>query len=121
MSRGNDLRRISKKSLSTQTRAYAYIQQLTNVDDDRGGFTKSWVNTTVEPHAMAIMPLSAKQIFEYRSLNVEATHFIKIRGEVEVNELNQILYGSREFEILTVEDIQERGIVKWITSKERRA
>ena len=118
---GNNLRRISKKSLSTQTRSYAYIQTLTPTADSRGGETKAWANTPDALQAMGISPLTAKQIYEYRTLNVEATHFIKIRGEVAATELNRILFGTREFEILTVEDIQERGIVKWLTCKERRS
>jgi len=121
MSRGNNLKRYPNKSLSTETRMYGFIQEKQTTDDGRGGQTVQWVNTTASPHAMAILPLRANQVMEYRSLNVEATHIIKIRGEIAVSELNRISYDNREFEILVVEDIQERGIVKWITVKERRS
>lgn len=69
---------------------------------------------------MALLSMSAKQVLEYKSVNVEASHLIKIRGEIAVSELNRVVVGSRIFEILNVEDIQERGIVKWISCKERR-
>jgi len=52
---------------------------------------------------------------------VEATHIIKVRGELAIAEKYRILFGTRVFEVLTVEDIQERGIVKWATCKEDRS
>lgn len=121
MSPGLNLKRYSDKALATQTREYAFIQRATVTRDGRGGKTEEWANTTAAPHAMAIIPLSAKQKFDYKSINVEATHQIKVRGEIDVTEYDRVLYGTRIFEILTVEDIQERGIVKWLTCKERRS
>ena len=126
---GNDLKKRAGKTLTTQCREYGYIQENTPVKDGRGSYSESWSNTHVNPHAMAILPMTAKQIMEYRSVNVEASHLIKIRGEIEISELNRIIVESgtapnvktRIFEILSVEDIQERGIVKWISTKERRA
>lgn len=38
----------------------------------------------------------------------------------EVNETHRILWGSRIFEIITIEDLQEMNFVKLITCKERR-
>ena len=122
---GNDLKRIPTKSLSTQSRDYGFIQEVTKVSDGEGGFVPSWANAHVNPHSMALLTLTAKQVFEYKSINVEASHLIKIRGEIEVSELNRVVITQnnkeRIFEILDVEDIQERGIVKWIFTKERRA
>lgn len=118
---GNNLKRIPGKSLSTECRHYGFIQSAGKVDDGRGGFIDGWVNTHQNAHSMALLPMTAKQVLEYKSVNVEASHLIKIRGEIEVSELNRVVIDSREFEILTVEDIQERGIVKWIECKERRA
>jgi SPP1 family predicted phage head-tail adaptor len=120
MGRGNNYKRYPSKSLSTETRGYAFIQSKNVVDDGRGGQNVTWENTTLEPHAMAFIPMRAKQVFEYKSLNVEASHVIKIRGEIEVSELNRIVWDGRVFEILTVEDVQERGVVKWLTTIERR-
>ena len=121
MSRGNDLTRYSKKKLSTQMRVYGYIQLCIPVDDGAGGETLAWTNTTIAPHALALLPLSAMQIMQYKSVDVSASHLIKIRGEIEITELNRVAVGDRVFEILTTEDIQDRGIVKWVTCKERRA
>lgn len=117
---GNNIKRISEKSLSTSCRHYAYIQSETQVDDGRGGFILTWINTTLDPIAMDISPLTAKQEFTFKSINVDATHIIKVRAEITINEKNRINYNGRIFEILTIENVQERGILLYITCKERR-
>jgi len=117
---GNNLRRRPKRSLSTESRAYGYIQENTPVSDGEGGSVDSWVNINTNAHSMALISVSAQQVIEYKTVNVEASHLIKIRGEIVVSELNRIVIGSRIFEILDIEDIQERGIVNWIECKERR-
>jgi head-tail adaptor len=69
----------------------------------------------------AISPIQARQQFENKSVGVDATHLIKIRGLESIDEKNdRFLFGTRVFEILAVEDIQERGVVKVITCKEVR-
>jgi len=117
---GNDLKIYSKRSLSTQTREYGYIQEYAVTGDGRGGVSKSWVNAHPQPHAMAILPLSAIQVMNFDSINVEATHLIKIRGEIDILEVNRISANGIFYEVLTVRDIQDRGIVKWVIVKERR-
>lgn len=68
----------------------------------------------------AIYPISSKQVFEYKSINIEASHLIKIRGKIEISENTQdFLFKNREFEILTVENLQERNIISIIMCKER--
>jgi len=121
MNLGNNLQRNPQKKLATETRCYGYIQQASTIDDGRGGETVTWVNAHAQPHAFAVLPLSARQVMEYKSINVEATHMIKIRGEISVSKLNRISFNSRVFEILTVENLQERGIIKILTCKERRS
>jgi SPP1 family predicted phage head-tail adaptor len=119
---GNNLKRFGNKSLSTNSRGYAYIQSCDPTRDGRGNETKEWTNTSEDPHSMDITSLSASQIEEYRSQNVEATHLIKIRGEIVISELNRIeTIEGKIYEVLTAEDIQERGIVWWVTCKERRS
>lgn len=115
--------RIGKKGMATEARHYGYIQAATPTDDGRGGEALVWAATHVAPHALSVSPISARQIAEYASINVEATHIIKIRAEITITELNRIqvtTLSNRIFEVLTVEDIQERGILKFITCKERR-
>ena len=95
------------------------IQETTDTDDDQGGFDESWADAT--SCWAEIRPFGAKQVAEYRSLNVHASHRIKVRASVPVEEENRILYGSRVFEILTIENENEDNVVKWITCKETRS
>jgi len=111
--------REGRKTLASQCCSYVYIQTLARTADGEGGFTQKW--TTGDMIPAAISPIQARQQFENKSVGVDATHLIKIRGLIDVDEKNnRFLYGSRTFEILTIEDIQERGIVKVVTCKELR-
>lgn len=110
--------REGKKSLATECRHYIYIQRLRKIKDGEGGYTETW--HTILRCAAAIYPIRAQQLFEYRSINVEATHIIKIRGKIDIlNEVDRIEWNSRIFEILTIENIQEQDWVKIITCKEQ--
>ena len=108
--------RQGKKSLATELRHYVYLQHSTVVKDNEGGFTVSW--HTFKRCSCAIYPLRAEQIFQYRSINVEATHLIKMRGYISLTDKDRILFDGRIFEILTIENIQEKDVVKYITCKE---
>jgi SPP1 family predicted phage head-tail adaptor len=111
--------REGRKTDASEMRHYVVIQDFGSTTDGEGSFDKSWVDGTTV--AAAIFPIRAAQVFQYKSVNVDATHIIKIRGEISVYEkLNRIKFGTRTFEILTIEDIQERGVVKIITCKELR-
>jgi len=107
------------KTLATQCCNYVYIQTLTRTADGEGGFTQTW--TTGDMIPAAISPIQARQQFENKSVGVDATHLIKIRGLISVDEkTDRFLFGTRIFEIVAIENIQERGIVKVITCKEVR-
>jgi SPP1 family predicted phage head-tail adaptor len=95
------------------------IQSETRTADGEGGYTGSW-STTLANVPAAIDPIQARQQFQNKSVNVDATHWIKVRGDVEVSEINRISWGSRVFEILTIENINENGVLKFITTKEKR-
>ena len=118
MNRYEMLQRQGKKTLASEMKHWISIQAKTSVPDGEGGHTDTWA-TSASCWA-AVSPIQARQQFEYKSVNVDASHLIKVRGNVTIAEANQILFGSRIFEVLTVEDIQERGIVKVVTCKERR-
>ena len=108
-----------RKTLATECRHYIAIQSKTKTSDGEGGFYESW--GTVKHVAAAIYPIRADQVMEYRSLNVEATHIIKIRGKIELTEVDRFYWSVKDkiFEILTIENIQEQDWVKLITCKER--
>lgn len=103
--------------MSSDLRHQIEIQSLTSASDGAGGFTDIW-ETTITTWA-SISPISAKQRDYYNSLSTEITHIIKIRGDVDCRDTYKIKYDNREFEILTVENIQERDLLKIITCKER--
>lgn len=108
-----------RKQLVTLLRHRVDIQTATRSSDGEGGVATTWTTTQSDIPA-AVDPIQARQQYQYKSVNVDATHFIKMRGEITVTEKQQIVWGSRTFEILTVEDINENGILKFITTKERR-
>jgi len=111
---------MTKKTLASECRHYVYIQRRTDADDGEGGYTVSW--SSIKRIAAAIYPIRAIQRFEFQSVDVEATHIIKIRGKIEnLTEVDRIYWGVKEkiFEILTIENVQEQDWVKVITCKER--
>lgn len=95
------------------------IQETFEDDDLAGGVIDNW--SEVITCWAQVKPLGAKQVYEYRSQNVKATHKIKVRGNISVTDNNRILYGSRIFEILFVENELEENVVKWVTCREVRS
>jgi|GEM_PF-969269 len=115
----SDCSGCSRKSDSTRLRHYIDVQSLDHTPDGAGGFTDAWTKAWSE--WASVNPLKADQVFEYRSKNVHATHLIKVRGYSQLSELNRILFDGRTFEVLTVENLQERDFIKLATCKEVRA
>lgn len=111
--------REPRKSLATECNKTIYIQTFTDTDDGEGGFAKAWADSASYYWA-AVLPMRATQIYNFKSVNVEATHMVKIRGLNSIDESQRIRFGTRIFEVLTVEDVQEREFVKWVMVKERR-
>jgi SPP1 family predicted phage head-tail adaptor len=112
------MNREGKKTLTTEMRHRVTIQACTRTADGEGGFSQSWVDSSTV--WAAIYPMREAQVFEYRSVGVDASHIVKVRGDVPVAEKDRVVFGSRVFEVLTVADVQERGIVKIISCMERR-
>ena len=112
------LSRQGKKTLASEANHLVWIQTSVRVADGEGGQTKAWTDT-LQTWA-SVSPIQARQRFEYESVNVHATHLLRIRGAVTVTEKNRVRFGSRYFEILTVENIRERSIVQVLTCKEIR-
>jgi len=112
------MNREGKKTLATDLRHRVTLQRVTRTADGEGGFTKAWAD--VGTYWAAVNPVKAEQVFEYQSVNVQADMVIKVRGSIAVNEDDRFYFDSRYFEILTVEKIQERSILKICTCKEMR-
>lgn len=124
---GQMIPRQGRKTLASEAKHQVIIQVRSLAHDGEGGFVETYTSqsTTATPPVVikrwaAVCPLQAWQLTNYKSVNVEASHMIKIRGSVTINESDRILFGAREFEVLTVEDIQERGVMKVCLCKERR-
>lgn len=111
--------RQNKKTLATILRHRVTVEAYTGTTDDEGGFVDLWA-TAIANVPASVDPIQARQVFQYRSVNVEATHWIKTRGDVTIAESDRIRWGTRIFEILVIEDIQEQGIMHLITTKEAR-
>ena len=109
--------RESQKSNATVMRHPIWIQSIVRVADGMGGHKEYWQD--VKKVFAAVDPIMAKQVFEFRSLNNEATHRIKMHGFIDINKNQRIKFGSRLFEILVIENIQERDFLKVVTVKER--
>jgi SPP1 family predicted phage head-tail adaptor len=112
------MEREGKKTLATELRYQVWVQSKVISPDGEGGQIETWKN--VRQFFAAIDPIQARQQFAYKSISVEATHLIKVRGGSAILETDRIEWSGRTFEILTIENIQERSIVKVITCKERR-
>jgi SPP1 family predicted phage head-tail adaptor len=110
--------RQGRKSEATVLRHYVTILIATSTTDEEGGFTQAWADGNTI--AASVDPILARQQFDYKSIGVTATHWIKVRGEIEVIEENRLRFGTRIFEILTIENIQETNFIKFITCKETR-
>lgn len=108
-----------KKSLATVLRHRITVQSETRTDDGEGGYAAAWVDVAGDVPA-SVDPIQARQQFQNRSVGVDATHVIKTRADVTVEEGYRIAWGSRTFEVLTVENINEIGEMLYIVTKERR-
>jgi len=119
------VKRRSDKSLATKCNKYVAIQSHVRVKDGEGGFTKDWSTITgFEEVPVAIWPVGAKRVGEYRTVNVNASHEILMRGEIDiVIESNHRFYFPEEnkyYEIETDENIQSKGEQKLFLCLERR-
>lgn len=112
------MNRKSKKSIATRARHRLDIKTKTSVSDGIGGHTETWATTSTVWGSVA--PIKAIQRMEYKTINVDATHLIEIRGLIDIDETSRIYFGDRVFEVLTVENIQEADFLKVITCKEDR-
>jgi len=111
--------RSGRKTLATELRHRVTVKTCGRTADGEGGFTRAY--STAGTYWASISPIRATQVWEYRSINVEATHLVSLRGAATIGETDQIVYGTRVFEVLTVENIQERDVVQVCTCKEVRA
>lgn len=84
------------------------LQALTETPDGQGGFTSSW--TVVQSHWAKIKTVSAKERVYNQKLEDNYTHEIVIRNTQDYvfpTAKHRILFGTRIFQIHTVEIVDE--------------
>jgi len=118
-------RHEKKKSLASRTRHYVDFQAKTEESDGEGGFTENWDNIEGATQIPTeILPIRAERKAEMRSQNVIATHYLRVRSNIPVEEVGRAVWvtpgGTKYFYIHSIEDVQERDIVQFMIAEERR-
>lgn len=83
------------------------IKNVVRTEDDGGGFARA--DTDGDSVWADIQPLSASEVFRYKSLDQEITHVLVTRAHSGIKQGVTITYGSRSFYVLTVVDEDELG------------
>ena len=114
-----------RKSLASRTRHYVDFQSKTETPDGEGGFTEVWANITDATQIPTeILPIKAERRAEMRSWNIIATHYLKARSNIPIEEVGRAVFstpsGNRYFYIKTLEDVQTRDIEQFMIAEERR-
>lgn len=86
------LSRLGQKTQSSNAKHKIMVKYRTQVSDGEGGFNITWVNRY---NIWAeICPMSASQRFEYSSVNVDASHRIKILGNLDFQDNTKYVNDS---------------------------
>jgi len=122
---GLNYRQDKKKSLASRARHYVNFQSKTETPDNEGGFTEVWANISGGANIpVEILPIKAERRAEMRSWNIKATHYIRSRSNIPIEEVGRVVWNDngtdRYFYIHTLENIQERDIVQFMIAEERR-
>ena len=118
-------RHEKKKSLASRARHYVDFQAKTETTDGEGGFTEVWANISGATEIPCeITPIKAERRAEMRSWNIIATHYLRARSNIPIEEVGRAVWvdgaTTRYFYIKTLEDIQTRDIVQFMIAEERR-
>ena len=120
-----NISRQDKKTLASRCRHYVDFQSKTETSDGEGGFTEVWSNISGATQIPTeIIPIKAERRAEMRSWNIIATHYLRVRSNIPIEEVGRAVFstpsGDRYFYIHTLEDIQTRGIEQFMIAEERR-
>lgn len=111
-------RRYTRKSIATRKRHLVEIQEKSEANDLENELVESW--RAVATAWASIEPIKAVQQFQNRSIGVDATHLVIMDALTSINEFNRLVFNGRSFEILSIENLQERNFDLVITCKEVR-
>jgi SPP1 family predicted phage head-tail adaptor len=93
-----------------QLRHRVAIQHVTETRDDDGSVVQVWA-TLCHPRA-EIVPLNGSEDFVAQGLSASIIHRITIRFREGITPKMKIVWGDREFEIVTARNLDERG--RWL-------
>lgn len=82
-------------------------EQGPRVSDGAGGGSAPFV-TYAENVPAAIEPLAGREFLQAEQFDVRVTHRVRIRYRAGVRPSHKVIYGSREFDIKSVIDFEER-------------
>ena len=95
------------------------IQQIEKTADGIGGFSEEWVDLYAGTRA-AIWPKKMVETNEAGKVTATITHQIRIRYASGIDELCRVLFGTREFEIISILDPEERHEILDLMCEEKR-
>jgi len=76
--------------------------------------------TAVHENVKAFVePLTGRELFTARQLHADVTHRISMRYATGITPKHRIMFGEREFDILSILNLGERNLIIEIMAKER--
>jgi SPP1 family predicted phage head-tail adaptor len=94
---------------SGRLRHRVHLQSKTVTRDAFGGETIAWASKTPSPIWAEISPLSAREYFAAQQERSQVTHKIIIRYFSGLQTAWRVLWGSRQFDIVSVINPEERN------------
>jgi SPP1 family predicted phage head-tail adaptor len=95
-----------------------YFQDKSASSDGMGGSTWTWSDSFAA--WAGIWPVSANEVIKNEALEHQITHRIRVRYESRIEPKLRIRFGSRYFEIVSIINPNERGIVLDIMATEKK-
>ena len=92
------------------------IQSKVITADADGYPTETW--TTVNSPMANIITTGGKEFYAAQKLNAETSCLFCIRYQTGVTVKNRVLYGTRTFDILSVNNVNEANVELQISAKE---
>jgi len=85
------------------------LQQYTDVADGALGFTRTWA--TVRSIRGALLSMSGTRMERYGRLYPDVTHvfWCDYQKDITVTERDRFTYGTRIFNVLSMDDVAEKG------------
>lgn len=110
---------LSQKFKSRSTARRHRIAVIRTIRTNDRGYVND-AETEIGTFWASVTPISEQLRIQYETMNVRATHSITVDGRTDVQETDKIKFGHREFEILTIKQVDENDRDKIIITEEIR-